>query len=106
MLSYGVPRIDTITMAGMTIAPAAGVGEAINFQAADSGNVAITGDFVLTPEEVNQVLSELQGHHILVTALHSHMLTSSRAYFLCTSGLSAVRNRWATVSKRPWAMSP
>ena len=83
VLSYGVPRSDTITMAGMTIPPAAGVGEAINFQAADSGNVATTGDFVLTADEVNQVLSELQGRNILVTALHSHMLTEQpRLFFM------------------------
>jgi hypothetical protein len=73
VLSYGVPRADTITIGGTTIAPAAGVAEAINFQSADSGNVATTGDFVLTAEEVNPVISELQAHHILVTALHSHM---------------------------------
>jgi hypothetical protein len=36
--------------------------------------VATTG-VVLTTEEVNPVISELQTHHILVTALHSHMLT-------------------------------
>jgi hypothetical protein len=83
VLSYGVPRSDTITMAGMTIAPAAGVGEAINFQAADSGNVATTGDFVLTVDEVNPVISELQAHHIFVTALHSHMLTEQpRLFFM------------------------
>jgi len=83
VLSYGVPRSDTIKMAGMTITPAAGVGEAINFQAADSGNVATTGDFVLTADEVNPVISELQGHHIVVTALHSHMLTEEpRLFFM------------------------
>jgi len=83
VLSYGVPRSGTITMAGMTIAPGAGVGEAINFQAADSGNVATTGDFVLTADEVNPVISELQGHHIFVTALHSHMLTEEpRLFFM------------------------
>jgi hypothetical protein len=83
VLSYGVPRSDTISMAGMTIPPAAGVGEAINFQAGDSGNVATTGDFVLTADEVNPVISELQGHHILVTALHSHMLTEQpRLFFM------------------------
>jgi hypothetical protein len=83
VLSYGVPRSDTITMAGMTIAPAAGVGEAINFQAADSGNVATTGDFVLTADEVYPVISELQAHDILVTALHSHMLTEQpRLFFM------------------------
>jgi hypothetical protein len=34
--------------------------EAINFQDADSGNAAATGDFVLTAEEVNPVISELE----------------------------------------------
>jgi hypothetical protein len=83
VLSYGVPRTDTITMAGMTIAPAAGVGEAINFQSADSGNVATTGDFVLTADEVNPVISALQEHNIQVTALHSHMLTEQpRLFFM------------------------
>ena len=83
VLSFGVPRADSITLEGMTIAPAAGVAEAINFQAAESGNVATTGDFVLTAEEVNPVISELQAHHILVTALHSHMLTEQpRLFFM------------------------
>jgi len=83
VLSYGVPRSDTITMAGMTVTPAAGVGEAINFQAADSGNVATTGDFVLTADEVNPVISALQEHSIQVTALHSHMLTEQpRLFFM------------------------
>jgi hypothetical protein len=83
VLSYGVPRKESVTMDGMTVAPAAGVAEAINFQAANSGNVATTGDFVLTAEEVNPVIAELQTHHILVTALHSHMLTEQpRLFFM------------------------
>ncbi len=98
VLSYGVARAQAITMAavkdslspmggmkmdGMNVPPAAGVAEAINFQAADSGNVATTGDFVLAAEEVNPVISELQAHHILVTALHSHMLTEQpRLFFM------------------------
>jgi hypothetical protein len=70
-------------MGGMTIAPAAGVAEAINFQAADAGTVATTGDFVLTAEEVNPVIAELQTHHILMTALHSHMLNEQpRLFFM------------------------
>jgi Domain of Unknown Function (DUF1259) len=83
VLSYGVPRSDSVILGGKTISPAAGVAEAINFQAADSGNVATTGDFVLTGEEVNPVISELEAHHILVTALHSHMLTEQpRLFFM------------------------
>jgi hypothetical protein len=67
----------------MVIAPAAGVGEAINFQAADAGKVATTGDFVLTAAEVNPVLSELRTHNIAITALHSHMLTEQpRLFFM------------------------
>jgi len=98
VLSYGVPRAQAITLAtakdplgimdGMKVDPAAGVAESINFQAADSGNVATTGDFVLTAEEVNPVILQLQAHHILVTALHSHMLTEQpRLFFMHFWGL-------------------
>lgn len=83
VLSYGVPRGDQITMNGVSVSPAAGMAEAINFQAADSGQVATTGDFVLIAEEVNPVISALRAHQILVTALHSHMLTEQpRLFFM------------------------
>jgi hypothetical protein len=52
VLAYGVPRAGEIKMDGMTIPPGAGVAETINFQAAEMGNVATTGDFVLTASEV------------------------------------------------------
>ena len=82
VLSYGVPRADSITMRGTIITPAAGVAEAINFQVADTG-VAATGDFVLTAGEVNPVISALQAHGIRVTALHSHMLSEEpRLFFM------------------------
>jgi len=83
VLSYGVPRGESVKLGEMIVAPAAGVAEAINFQSADSGYVATTGDFVLTAEEVNPVISDLEAHHILVTALHSHMLTEQpRLFFM------------------------
>jgi hypothetical protein len=83
VLSFGVPRADAVTMGGMTIAPAEGVAESINFQEAGTGKVATTGDFVLTAEEVNPVISALEEHHISVTALHSHMLTEQpRLFFM------------------------
>jgi hypothetical protein len=83
VLSYGVPRADEITMNGMTIPPAAGVAESINFQEAGTGRVATTGDFVLTATEVNPVIAELRTHEILVTALHSHMLEEQpRLFFM------------------------
>lgn len=83
VLSFGPPRAQAITMDGMSLSPAQGVAEAINFQEAESGKVATTGDFVLTADEVNPVISALEEHHIAVTALHSHMLTEQpRLFFM------------------------
>jgi hypothetical protein len=50
VLSFGVPRAEAITLNGVTLIPAQGVAESINFQEADAGRVATTGDFVLTAE--------------------------------------------------------
>jgi hypothetical protein len=83
VLAYGIARTDEVTTNGTTVPPAAGAAEAINFQAAESGQVATTGDFVLTAAEVNPVISELRAHHIAITALHSHMLTEQpRLFFM------------------------
>jgi hypothetical protein len=74
---FGVPRRDPISENGMQIAPAGpmGVATAINFQPTGGGKAAITGDFVLTGEEVNPVIKALRASGIEVTAVHSHMLT-------------------------------
>ncbi len=83
VLAFGVPRADAVSMKGMTIAPAQGVAESINFEEAGAGKVATTGDFVLTAGEVNPVISALEEHQISVTALHSHMLTEEpRLFFM------------------------
>jgi biotin operon repressor len=83
VLSFGIPRAAAITDHGMTLTTAQGVAEAINFQEAGTGKVATTGDFVLTAEEVNPVISALEEHGIEVTALHSHMLTEQpRLFFM------------------------
>jgi hypothetical protein len=83
VLSFGIPRADAVTDCGAPLNGAQGVAEAINFQEAGSGKVATTGDFVLTAEEVNSVISALQDHDIAVTALHSHMLTEQpRLFFM------------------------
>lgn len=83
VLSFGLPRASAVTMGGMVVAASQGVAESINFQAAGPGKVATTGDFVLTAEEVNPVISALEAHHIQVTALHSHMLTEQpRLFFM------------------------
>src|SRR3954464_13806337 len=74
---FGAPRRDPVNEGGMQIAPAGamGVATAINFQPTGAGKAAITGDFVLTGEEVNPVVKALRDNGIEVTAVHSHMLT-------------------------------
>jgi len=74
---FGVPRREPVTENGMQIAPAGpmGVATAINFQPTGGGKAAITGDFVLTGEEVNPVVKALRDNGIEITAIHSHMLT-------------------------------
>lgn len=81
----GVARRDDITMDGMAITPAGpmGVATGINFQPTGSGKAAITGDFVLTGDEVNSVVKALRSNSIEVTAIHSHMLGEQpRLFFL------------------------
>jgi hypothetical protein len=70
-----VPRAAPIKAGGMEVPPAMGVATAINFQPTGGGKAAITGDFVLTADEVNPVLRTLERQGIAVTALHGHMLT-------------------------------
>jgi hypothetical protein len=83
VLSFGISRASAISEHEMTLTTPQGVAEAINFQEAGTGKVATTGDFVLTGEEVNPVISALEEHDIAVTALHSHMLTEQpRLFFM------------------------
>ena len=83
VLQFGIPRADKITDEGMTVPPSMGTGEAINFQPTGSGKAAITGDFVLTSDEVEPVMNELRKNGIEITALHSHMLDEKpRLFFM------------------------
>lgn len=82
---FNVPRRDSITQEGITLNPVGPMGVAIgiNFQPTGGGKAAITGDFVLTSNEVNPVIIALKTHGIDVTALHSHMLDENpRLFFM------------------------
>jgi hypothetical protein len=82
---FNVKRRDPISDDGMLLTPvgAMGVATAINFQPTGGGKAAITGDFVLTSDEVNPVIVALRTHGIEVTALHSHMLNEQpRLFFM------------------------
>ncbi|MGB6753924.1 MAG: DUF1259 domain-containing protein, partial [Xanthobacteraceae bacterium] len=82
---FGVPRRDPVTMNGMPVAPAGPMGLATGsgFQPTGNGKAAITGDFVMTADEVNPVIRELRASGIEITALHSHMLDEQpRLFFM------------------------
>ncbi|HWC72956.1 MAG TPA: DUF1259 domain-containing protein [Gemmatimonadales bacterium] len=72
-----VPRDGAVMVDSVEVPPAMGVATAINFQSTGAGKAAITGDFVLTANEVNPVLKALGSNRIEVTAVHSHMLTET-----------------------------
>lgn len=77
----GVPRAEKITVDGIDVPPSMGLATAINFQPTGGGKAAITGDFVLIGSEVNPVIRALRDNGIVITALHSHMLTDSPHLF-------------------------
>lgn len=80
---YSVPRADKVTEMGVDIPPSMGVAMPLNFQPTGNGKAAITGDFILTAEEVNPVIRALRNNGITVTAIHNHMLTEEpRLFFL------------------------
>jgi hypothetical protein len=82
---FAVPRRDPVTENGMQISPVGpmGVANAIGFQPTGGGKAAITGDFVLTGDEVNPVIKAMRANGIDVTAVHSHMLDERpRLFFL------------------------
>jgi hypothetical protein len=82
---FAVPRRDPVTEDGMPLTPVGplGVATAIGFQPTGGGKAAITGDFVLTGDEVNPVIQALRANGIEVTAVHSHMLNEQpRLFFM------------------------
>ncbi len=82
---FGVPRRDPITESGMALTPVGPLGAAtgIGFQPTGGGKAAITGDFVLSADEVNPVIKALCANGIEITALHSHMLDEQpRLFFM------------------------
>nr|WP_137830893.1 DUF1259 domain-containing protein [Methylobacterium sp. L1A1] len=81
--AVSVPRSETPKDHGMVVPEAMGSSIAINFQPTGGGKAAITGDFVLTAEEVNPVIKALRANGIEVTALHNHMLNDEpRLFFM------------------------
>lgn len=80
---FSIPRAEAPKSEGMPIPPPMGSANALNFQPLGGGKAAITGDFVLTANEVNPVIRALRANGIEVTALHNHMLDDEpRLFFM------------------------
>lgn len=81
--AVSVPRAEIPKDNGMEVPEAMGSSIAINFQPTGGGKAAITGDFVLTADEVNPVIKALRANGIEVTAVHNHMLDDEpRLFFM------------------------
>jgi Domain of Unknown Function (DUF1259) len=78
---FAVPPKNEITEGGMPVPPAMGTATVINFQPTGGGKAAITGDFVITADEVNPLIRALRENGIEVTAIHSHMLNEQPRLF-------------------------
>ena len=78
---FSVPRRDPISEGGTSVPPPMGSANAINFQPTGGGKAAITGDFVVTGDEVNPLIRALRSNEIEVTAIHSHMLDEQPRLF-------------------------
>ena len=78
---FSIPRRDAVTENGMSVPPAMGTGTGINFQPTGDGKAAIAGDFVVTAEELNPMITALRENGIEVVAIHSHMLQEQPRLF-------------------------
>ena len=80
---FGIPRRNPATESGMPVSGALGGANAINFQPTGNSKAAITGDFLVTGDEVNPLIRVLRASDIEVTAIHSHMLDEQpRMFFI------------------------
>jgi hypothetical protein len=80
---FNVPRREPATENGMPVNTPLGGANAINFQPTGNGKAAITGDFLVTGNEVNPLIRSLRAGDIEVTAIHSHMLDEQpRMFFI------------------------
>jgi hypothetical protein len=76
-----VPRTDPVRVHGVEAPPSMGLATAINFQPTGQNKAAITGDFVMTAEEVAPVLKALTGAGIGINSLHNHMVDEEPRLF-------------------------
>ena len=74
---FNMPRTDLeVVVRGVTLRPAFALGSWVHFKRTEKGALAM-GDLVLTTDEVNPVILQLQEGGVEQTALHNHVLDES-----------------------------
>lgn len=81
VLKFGFPRTDlAVTVNGVALKPSLALGSWVAFKysgGAQTGDVMVMGDFVLTENEINPVMQALQHNGVEQTAVHHHVLHES-----------------------------
>lgn len=88
VLKVNIPRNDLhMQIAGFSVPTPFGFGGWFAMTKGDGGEDVVMGDFVLTQEEVNPVMSALLDHGLEVTALHNHFFWDEpRVFFMHIHG--------------------
>jgi Domain of Unknown Function (DUF1259) len=88
VLKVNIPRNDLqVSIAGYSVPTPFGFGGWFAMTRGDGGEEVLMGDLVLTPAEVNPVMSALLEHGLEVTALHNHFFWEDpRVFFMHIHG--------------------
>jgi len=100
VFKVSVPRTDlSLTVGGVKLTPPSGLASWAAFQPAGS-SAMVMGDFVLTEDQVNPVMSTALDNGLEVTALHNHFLGESpRVMFMHIGGSGSVEHLAEAVGK-------
>ncbi|AOR37646.1 peptidase M23 [Streptomyces fodineus] len=78
---FSFARKETIGDDDRVVPPAMGVTTSFTFHSVGNGRAAVSGDFVLTADEVQRVIKALRHGGVKVVELHNHALSDSPRLF-------------------------
>jgi len=82
IISFGFSRKETIAENGHPLPKTFGIHTAVSFQMIDDKSI-VTGDYVMTADEINEVIKVLTENNNIITALHNHMINEEpRLFFM------------------------
>ena len=96
---YGLPRSDLkVTVDGVNIRPTFALGSWIAFLSMGNGAMFM-GDLVLTENEISPVMKRLIDDGVEITAIHNHLLRTSRRSSTCMSAVGRPRETRANAAR-------